>query len=266
MTHVPLTIKHPDGKRAGEASDWFASTHDLAPTLLSMLDVDPSPRMEGADLSPLFDGRPLPAREMAYGGYYNRHYVRTDKWFYQADNHRQQAQAVQPRARSRTRNGIWPRRSPRSRASCTSGCWSRSAASRRRTTARTSPSGRAGPTGAADAPCAVDDEQLDRVLAGAQAARREHRRDQLLALVGRQVERLRDRGDLAVDGDRDVVDLARLAAGDRGDRMGRQEVALRGRRRRSRRRPAAPRAARHAARGDSELTDLPSSSWCGPIR
>ncbi len=91
MTHVPLAIKHPDGKRAGEASDWFASTHDLAPTLLSMLDVDPSPRMEGTDLSPLFDERPLPRREMAYGGYYNRHYVRTDEWFYQADNHRRQA-------------------------------------------------------------------------------------------------------------------------------------------------------------------------------
>jgi arylsulfatase A-like enzyme len=90
MTHVPLAIKHPRGKRAGEASDWFASTHDVAPTLLSMVDVAPAPKMEGADLSQLFDGRPLPRREMAYGGYYNRHYVRTDKWFYQADNHYQE--------------------------------------------------------------------------------------------------------------------------------------------------------------------------------
>ena len=28
--HVPAMIRHPEGKRAGETSDFFASTHDLA--------------------------------------------------------------------------------------------------------------------------------------------------------------------------------------------------------------------------------------------
>ena len=29
--HVPCMIRHPEGKLAGETSDYFASTHDMAP-------------------------------------------------------------------------------------------------------------------------------------------------------------------------------------------------------------------------------------------
>ena len=31
LTRVPLIVVHPDRRRAGTASDWFASTHDVAP-------------------------------------------------------------------------------------------------------------------------------------------------------------------------------------------------------------------------------------------
>ena len=41
LTRVPLILVHPEHRRAGQASDWFASTHDLAPTLLSMAGVRP---------------------------------------------------------------------------------------------------------------------------------------------------------------------------------------------------------------------------------
>ena len=32
---MPFMIRHPEGRRAGGRSDYFASTHDVAPTVLS---------------------------------------------------------------------------------------------------------------------------------------------------------------------------------------------------------------------------------------
>ena len=37
--HVPCMIRHPEGKLAGETSDFFASTHDLSRTALSFMGV-----------------------------------------------------------------------------------------------------------------------------------------------------------------------------------------------------------------------------------
>src|SRR5829696_6939304 len=54
--HVPAMIRHPEGKRAGESSDYFASTHDIARTLLSFMGVRAPGMMNGEDLSVLFDG------------------------------------------------------------------------------------------------------------------------------------------------------------------------------------------------------------------
>jgi arylsulfatase A-like enzyme len=49
-------IRHPEGKRAGEWSDYFASTHDVARTLLSFMGVRAPGMMNGEDLSVLFEG------------------------------------------------------------------------------------------------------------------------------------------------------------------------------------------------------------------
>ena len=54
--HVPCMIRHPEGKLAGQTSDYFASTHDVAPTLLSFMGVRAPGLMDGEDLSVLFDG------------------------------------------------------------------------------------------------------------------------------------------------------------------------------------------------------------------
>jgi arylsulfatase A-like enzyme len=87
LIQVPCVIVHPDRHRAGETSPWFGSTHDIAPTLLSLAGV-PAPRgMDGVDLSPLFDGAEPGERPFAYGGYFNHFFVRTDHWSYVADNH-----------------------------------------------------------------------------------------------------------------------------------------------------------------------------------
>jgi arylsulfatase A-like enzyme len=86
LIQVPCVMVHPEGKGAGTTTSWFASTHDIAPTVLSLAGV-PVPRgMDGQDLSPLFDGEQLPERPFAYGGYFNHFFVRNDHWSYVADN------------------------------------------------------------------------------------------------------------------------------------------------------------------------------------
>jgi arylsulfatase A-like enzyme len=86
MAQVPFAVIHPDGRRAGETTDYFASTHDVAPTILSLLGVAPPRWMEGHDLSVLLDGEQPPERPYHYGGMYNRYFIRTDQWVLLGDN------------------------------------------------------------------------------------------------------------------------------------------------------------------------------------
>ena len=60
---VPYIIRHPEGKRAGETSDYFVSTHDVAPTILSFQGLTVPGRMEGEDLTVMFDGGDPPERD-----------------------------------------------------------------------------------------------------------------------------------------------------------------------------------------------------------
>jgi len=48
LTRVPMILVHPGRRRAGHANDWFASTHDVAPTLLELLGFPASAEMPGA--------------------------------------------------------------------------------------------------------------------------------------------------------------------------------------------------------------------------
>jgi arylsulfatase A-like enzyme len=87
LAQVPFIIVHPERRAAGEVSTYFASTHDVGPTLLSMAGLDPPRWMEGVDLSPLLAGRkPGQRREYHYGGMYNRFFIRTDDWVLIGDN------------------------------------------------------------------------------------------------------------------------------------------------------------------------------------
>jgi hypothetical protein len=52
---VPYLIRHPGGEMAGDDVDWYASTHDVAPTLLSFMGLTIPGKMEGEDLTALFD-------------------------------------------------------------------------------------------------------------------------------------------------------------------------------------------------------------------
>jgi arylsulfatase A-like enzyme len=86
LIRVPLIVMDPRQGRKALSSDWFASTHDVAPTILSMAGVPVPKRMEGVDLSRPLRGRKLPKRPYAFGGYSNSFFIRTDRWAMSADN------------------------------------------------------------------------------------------------------------------------------------------------------------------------------------
>ena len=91
LAQVPFVIVHPDDRAAGRTSTYFASTHDVGPTLLSLAGLDAPGWMEGTDLSPVLDGaQPAERRDFHYGGMYNRFYIRTDDWVLIGDNRGQE--------------------------------------------------------------------------------------------------------------------------------------------------------------------------------
>jgi arylsulfatase A-like enzyme len=72
VTDIPFFIRHPEGKGAGQTSDYYASTHDVAPTILGFLGIEPPEPMDGQDLSVLFeDGEPEERAHFTLG--YNSH-------------------------------------------------------------------------------------------------------------------------------------------------------------------------------------------------
>ena len=73
LTDIVFFVKHPEGKRGGEASDHYASTHDVGPTILGMLGIAPPSPMDGQDLSIVFDGKDPEERDHFTSGY--RDYV-----------------------------------------------------------------------------------------------------------------------------------------------------------------------------------------------
>jgi arylsulfatase A-like enzyme len=87
LIHVPMLLRAPGGAGAGTVSDWFASTHDVAPTLTSLAGVRRPPNFTGADLSPIAEGgMPDDERRYAVGGYGNYSYVRDHRWAYMVRN------------------------------------------------------------------------------------------------------------------------------------------------------------------------------------
>ena len=68
LTDIPFFIRHPGGKGAGQTSDYFASTHDVAPTILGAIDLLPTQKMEGQSLIGLLeDSGPEPRDHFTLG-------------------------------------------------------------------------------------------------------------------------------------------------------------------------------------------------------
>ena len=86
VTDVPFIIRHADGTGAGKTSGYFASTHDVAPTVLSMLGLTPPGRMVGENLSVTLEGREPPPRPLFTASYDNAVLVGDDRHLLLADN------------------------------------------------------------------------------------------------------------------------------------------------------------------------------------
>ena len=83
---VPYMIRDPAGRRAGDTSEYFASTHDVGPTLLSAADVRVPGAMDGEDLTPLLAGEEVPERPVFTASYADQVLAGDDDWFLIADN------------------------------------------------------------------------------------------------------------------------------------------------------------------------------------
>jgi arylsulfatase A-like enzyme len=80
VTDVPFFIRHPEGKAAGETSEYFASTHDVAPTILGFLGVEPEQPMDGQDLSVLLEDKDPDPRAHFTLGYHDYVWTRDDRY------------------------------------------------------------------------------------------------------------------------------------------------------------------------------------------
>jgi arylsulfatase A-like enzyme len=86
LIQVPFMLHDPSGRAAGQETPYFASPHDVGPTLLRMAGVSVPESMNGVDLSPLLaGGRPRLSRRFCFGGYANHWYYRDDRWAFIAD-------------------------------------------------------------------------------------------------------------------------------------------------------------------------------------
>jgi arylsulfatase A-like enzyme len=83
---VPYLIRHPEGKRAGATSDYFVSTHDVAPTVLSFQGITVPGRMDGEDLTVMFDGADPPERPYWTTAYADQVAASDGRWLLIADN------------------------------------------------------------------------------------------------------------------------------------------------------------------------------------
>lgn len=57
LNYTIFYIRHPAGKGAGKTSDYHASIHDIAPTVLGLTDIQPPVPMEGQDLTAILEGK-----------------------------------------------------------------------------------------------------------------------------------------------------------------------------------------------------------------
>jgi arylsulfatase A-like enzyme len=84
---IPYMIRHPNGRMAGEERRWFASTHDVAPTVLSFMGITRPGRMTGEDLTCYFEeeeARP-PSRRYFTTGFGESIMIGTEDWMLAMD-------------------------------------------------------------------------------------------------------------------------------------------------------------------------------------
>lgn len=81
LIDVPLFVRLPDGTGAGTCVDAFAQHHDIAPTVLKTLGIEPAAPVDGIDLLDLAAGRIAP-REHVISGFNNYVWYRDERYVY----------------------------------------------------------------------------------------------------------------------------------------------------------------------------------------
>jgi arylsulfatase A-like enzyme len=80
LTDIVFLVRHPEGKGAGETSDYYASTHDVAPTILGFLGLEPPEPMEGQNLLKLVDGEQPEPRPHFTLGFHDHAWCRDEEY------------------------------------------------------------------------------------------------------------------------------------------------------------------------------------------
>ena len=80
ITDVPFFIRRPDGKGAGETSEYQASTHDVASTVLGYLGIEAPEQLQGQDLSTIGAGDEPEERTHFTAGYHDHVWTRDDRY------------------------------------------------------------------------------------------------------------------------------------------------------------------------------------------
>jgi arylsulfatase A-like enzyme len=88
LIDVPFMIRHPQRLGAGRRTRYFASSQDIAPTLLRGVGAPVPKAMDGADLRPLFHGRRARSRPVWTSAWGATLMAGDGRWLYVAQNDR----------------------------------------------------------------------------------------------------------------------------------------------------------------------------------
>ena len=81
LKDIVFYVRHPEGKGAGETSDFRAGFQDIAPTVLGQMGMEPPQPTDGQDLTPVLEGNePEVARPYVTLGYDNYSWAEDVDW------------------------------------------------------------------------------------------------------------------------------------------------------------------------------------------
>src|SRR4028119_2458165 len=80
ITDIPFFVRRPDGKGANEESDYHASTHDVAATVLGYLGIEAPEQIQGQDLSGVALGAEPEERSHFTAGYHSFVWTRDERY------------------------------------------------------------------------------------------------------------------------------------------------------------------------------------------
>jgi arylsulfatase A-like enzyme len=106
ITDIMFLARHPEGAGAGKTSDYYASTHDVAPTILGHLGIEPPEPMDGEDLSVILGGGSPEERSHFSLGYHNYVWARDETYTFFSRNDGTEARLYNVREDPKMQNDI----------------------------------------------------------------------------------------------------------------------------------------------------------------